>query len=100
MRRGETLAQNCAGAGVLANQLGMVLAHLTRHRRPEATRQLLAALLTSPFARRSKRTRQQLENLERYVKTALANVSDWRQAAVIVGWAKRLWPVYKKTTQW
>ncbi len=96
MRRGDVLARSCAGAGVPENQLGIVLAHLKRHRRPEATRQLLAALLKSPFAWRSKSTRQQLENLERYVKAALAHVTDWQQAAVIVGWAKRLWSVYKQ----
>ncbi len=96
MRRGDVLARNCAGAGVPENQLGFVLAHLKRHREPKATRKLLAALPRSPFASRTRSTRQQLENLERSVKAALSHVSDWQQAAVIVGWAKRLWPVYRK----
>lgn len=96
MKRGDSLAQRCAMDGVLENQLALVLAHLKRHRRPEATHQLLAALPTSPFAQRTRSTRGQLESLGRHVKTALGRVSSWEEAAVIVGWAKRLWPVYKR----
>jgi hypothetical protein len=96
MRRGDHLAQRCAMDKVPENQLGMVLAHLKRHRRPEATRQLLEELKRSPFAFRNKGTRLQFENLERHVKAALSHVSDGHEAAVIVGWGKRLWPVYKQ----
>ncbi len=96
MRRGDSLAQRCAMDQVPENQLGMVLAHLKRHRRPQATRELLKNLLRSPFAYRSRSTREQFENLERHVKASLSHVSDWRQAAIIVGWAKRLWPVYRQ----
>lgn len=96
MRRGDSLAQRCAMDQVPENQLAMVLAHLKRHQRPEATRELLSSLLRSPFAFRNRGTRSQFENLERHVKAALSHVSDWRQAAVIVGWGKRLWPVYRQ----
>jgi hypothetical protein len=37
-----------------------------------------------------------MEALDRHVKSALSGVSSWKEAAVIVGWAKRLWPVYKR----
>ncbi len=96
MKRGDFLAQRCAVDKVLENQLGLVLAHLKRHRRPEATQELLAGLPRSPFGRRTRRTREQLEALERHVKAALGGISSWQDAAVIVGWAKRLWPVYKR----
>ncbi len=96
MKRGDSLAQRCAGDKVPENQLGMVLAHLKRHRRPEATHKLLAGLPVSPFGRRTGSTRGQFEALQRHVKAALSGVSRWEEAAVIVGWAKRLWPVYKR----
>ncbi len=94
MRRADTLARQCAGAGVLENQLGNVLAHLKRHRSPAATRRLLETLKTSPFATRTKSTRRQFEALARYVSPALGS-RDWQQAAQIVGWAKRLSAVYR-----
>lgn len=96
MKRGDSLAQRCAVDQVPENQLGMVLAHLKRHRRPEATKKLLASLPASPFGRRTGSTRSQFEALQRHVKAALGGVSSWEEAAVIVGWAKRLWSVYKR----
>lgn len=98
MERGDALARRCALDGVPENHLGMVLAHLKRHRRPEATRELLAALPTSAFARRTRATRTQLEALGRHVKAALSQVSNWDDAARIVGWAKRLCPTYRSRT--
>lgn len=98
MQRGDTLARLCAMESVPENQLGMVLAHLKRHRRPESTRELLAELPASPFGRRTGSTRAQLQALDRHVKSALGGVSNWEDAAVIVGWAKRLWGVYKRRT--
>lgn len=86
--RGNALAQRYAQDNVPENHLGMVLAHLKRHRRPEATRELLAALPTSAFARRTRGTRTQLEALGRHVKAALSQVSSWDDAARIVGWAE------------
>ena len=96
MKRGDSLAQRCAMDQVPENQLGMVLAHLKRHRSPEETKELLSGLPRSPFGRRTRSTREQLEALDRHVKSALGGVSSWNEAAVIVGWAKRLWPVYKR----
>lgn len=96
MKRGDSLAQRCAVDQVPENQLGMVLAHLKRHRRPAATQELLAGLPQSPFGRRTGSTRGQFEALQRHVKAALSGVSSWQEAAVIVGWAKRLCSVYKR----
>ncbi len=95
MRRADTLARQCATAGVLENQLGNVLAHLKRHRSPAATRRLLDSLKTSPFATRTKSTRRQFEALARYVTPALGGARGWEEAAQIVGWAKRLSSVYR-----
>ena len=96
MRRAEALARQCATAGVLENQLGNVLAHLKRHRSPAATRRLLDALKTSPFAMRTKSTRKQFEALARHVSPALSGTRGWEEAAKIVGWAKRLSPLYRR----
>ncbi len=90
MTRAETLARQCASAGVLENQLATVLAHLRRHRAVAATRRLLDDLTTSPFATRTKSTRRQFEELARHVKMALGGARTWEEAAQIVGWAKRL----------
>lgn len=96
MNRGDHLARLCAMDGVLENQLGLVLAHLKRHRQPAATRALLAALPRSPFAARANQTRHQLEALDRHVGASLGSTTSWEDAAVIVGWAKRLWSVYRR----
>jgi len=96
MQRGDALAQRCSMDGVLENQLAMVLAHLKRHRRPKATQELLRALPASPFGQRTQKTRKQFEALERHVKSAFVRVTSWQDAARIVGWAKRLCPVYKQ----
>ncbi len=98
MQRAETLARQCAMAGVLENQLGNVLAHLKRHRDVAATRRLLDHLVRSPFAFRSKSTRRQFEALARHVKPALGTARGWQEAAQIVGWAKRLSAVFRART--
>ncbi len=98
LRRAETLARQCASAGVLENQLGNVLAHLKRHRSPAATRKLLDSLKTSPFATRTQSTRRQFEALARYVAPALGTARGWQEAAQVVGWAKRLSAVFRQRT--
>ncbi len=98
MQRGEALARQCMGAGVLENQLAVVLAHLKRHQDPRATRRLLSELNRSPFAVRTKSSRRQYEALEKHVGAALGRTSDWNEAANVVGWAKRLAPIFKKRT--
>ncbi len=98
IRRGDTLARQCASAGVLENQLGLVLAHLKRHRDVRATGRLLESLRGSPFAGRTRSTRLQFEALEKHVRPALASATGWEEAAGIVGWAKRLSAVYRGRT--
>jgi hypothetical protein len=88
--RANTLAQRCGGDRVPENLLAMVLAHLRRHRDIKATASLLADLQKSPFRNRTKSTRYQFANLEAHVKSAFTGVSDWEDAAWIVGWARRL----------
>ncbi len=96
MQRARSLAEKCATAGVLENQIANVLAHLKRHRDPAATSKLLDALKTSPFATRSKSSRRQLTALADHLKPALASARDWREAAPVVGWAKRLSPIFRR----
>ncbi len=98
IRRADTVARQCAPAGVLENQLALVLAHLKRHHDVRATGRLLENLCASPFARRTKSTRLQFEALEKHLRPALASVSGWEEAAGIVGWAKRLSATYRKRT--
>ncbi len=96
MQRARALAERCATDGVLENQLGNVLAHLKRHRDIAATGRLIDALKTSPFARRTQSTRRQFEALARHVTPALRGVRDWEEAAQVVGWAKRLSPIFSR----
>ena len=86
----RVLAERCAGDRVPDNLLAMVLAHLRRHRDVQATLRLLAALPQSPFARRTGSTPHQMKSLRQHTDKALARVSDWEEAAWIVGWARRL----------
>lgn len=88
MTQGEALARQCGN--VNENQLGMVLAHLRRHKDPAATERLLEKLLTSPFARRTQSTRRQMEDLHHEVGRVLRKHKNWHDAAQVVGWAKRL----------
>lgn len=90
LQRGDALARQSAGAGVLESQLAFVLTHLCRHQDLPATLKLLESLRRSPFSRRSRQTPAQLEALRRYVTQALAGITDWREAAWIVGWGRRL----------
>ena len=76
--------------------LAAIAAAITRHGDPAATRELLKSLPSSPFARRSKRTREQLTELERHVRVAIAPISSGSEAAIVLGWAKRLCAVYKQ----
>ena len=98
MQRGESLARLCAQNGVKESHLNWVLDHLKRFHDPAATRTLLEGLPRSAFARRTKQTREQLESLHRLVLPELPSQRPWQEAATIVGWAKRLLPVYKRRT--
>jgi hypothetical protein len=91
----ETLAQRAAGAGVQDNQIAFVLTHLKRHHDVAGTLALLASLRTSPFARRSKQTPRQMAALCTLVSESLRPGLDWREAAAIVGWARRLAGYYR-----
>ena len=97
MQKGHELAQNCVMAGVLENQLALVLAHLKRHRNPQDTLELVSRLPKSPFGTRSGKTRTQFEKLELNVKRALGGLSDWQEAAQVVGWGKRLYSFYDRS---
>lgn len=94
----HTLASAAATAGVLDNQLAFVLTHLKRHRDVKCTHSLLEQLVTSPFADRSAQAKSQLSQLQLHVRTSLRNVTDWEEAAAIVGWARRLVPFYRLGT--
>jgi hypothetical protein len=95
MKQGSMLAEQCAQARVLENQLATVLAHLKRHQSTGKTIELLKTLLTSPFARRTRSTANQLHALERLVRPVLTRNRDWQDAATVIGWAKRLAGFYQ-----
>lgn len=95
MQKGDALARSCAGARILESQISWILEHLKRHRDVKATRHLLDTLPRSPFASRSRSTADQLAHLQRLVKPELSTQRTWQEAAAVVGWAKRLLPVYK-----
>jgi hypothetical protein len=97
MQRGQELAKSCADAQVPDNQLALVLAHLTRHHNLEGTLLMVERLPKSPFGKRSKRTREQLEKLEIHVNRALREISGWHEAAQVVGWGKRLYSFYGRS---
>jgi len=88
--KADGLARRCAGDGVPDNLLAMVLAHLRRHREIQTTLLLLSALPQSSFGRRTASTRRQFTSLKRHVGEAISSLSDWEEAAWIVGWARRL----------
>jgi hypothetical protein len=88
--KARVLAERCAGDRVPDNLLAMVLSHLRRHRSVPATLSLLSALPQSPFGRRTGITHDQMTSLRQHTDKALARVSDWEEAAWIVGWARRL----------
>lgn len=92
MSRGQELARQAQAdkTKVLPNHLAQVWAHLKSHQDVASTLRLLERLPTSSFAQRSRSTRNQLVALERVVRQALAGVGDWRDAAAIVGWGKKL----------
>lgn len=90
MERARVLAVACQRDRVRDNKLSQVLVHLKRHRSVVATCRLLEELPRSPFATRSKSTREEWENLQRHVGTELMSISDWQGAAEMVGWARRL----------
>lgn len=90
LHRAETLARRTAGDQVPDAHLSTVLTHLKRHRNVDATLALLAELKRSPFAQRFGRTKAQLTSLDEHVRSALQGVSDWNDAAAVVGWARRL----------
>ncbi len=95
MKKGALLAEQSARAGVLENQLAMVLAHLKRGQDLSQTLGLLSSLPDSPFARRTKSTSRQFGELDRLVRSALTRWRSWQEAATVVGWAKRLAPFFQ-----
>jgi len=95
LTQGISLANQCVQSKVLENQLAMVVAHLLRHKCIAETRALLQRLPTSSFGRRTKSTRPQLEQLAKHVGSAFGRLSDWEEAATVVGWAKRLVAFYQ-----
>lgn len=96
MQRGDALARQAALAGVLENQLALVVSHLRRHQDKSSTLTLLEELKDSPFAKRSKGTPDQFKALHRLVRAALSTAQDWEEAAQIVGWARRLLAVHRR----
>lgn len=94
LSRAHVLARACAGERVLGNHLAQVVTHLKTHRDPGATKTLVAALKGSVFALRTGSTRRQLEALARLVGPEIRRDRDWREAAAVVGWARRLLPHY------
>jgi hypothetical protein len=90
LSRADQLASHAAMAGVHEDQLAIAFAHLKRHQDVTATLRLLADLMKSSFARRSRQTPAQFRAMELHVRTALQNVRSWQDAASIVGWARRL----------
>jgi hypothetical protein len=95
LSRAETLAQKAAAAGVRDEQLSLALVHLKRHRDVAATLALLVELQRSSFARRTRQTPFQFKALEEGVRAGLQGVSNWEDAAGIVGWARRLVTFYQ-----
>jgi hypothetical protein len=96
LSKADTLARKAAAGGVHDNQLSLALVHLKRHQDVAASLALLRELKRSSFARRSKQTPFQFKALEESVRLALQGVSDWKEAAEIVGWARRLVRFYQK----
>lgn len=96
MSRADTLARQAGGAGVHDDQLSLVLVHLKRHQDVAATLALLDKLRSSPFAHRSQSTPAQFRVLEESVRLALQKITDWNEAAFIVGWARRLVTFYSR----
>jgi hypothetical protein len=94
MSRADTLARQAGSAGARADQLSLVLVHLKRHQDVAATLALLTELHSSPFAHRSRSTPAQLRALEGSVRLALQRITDWNEAAFIIGWARRLVTFY------
>jgi hypothetical protein len=90
LSRADTLARQTAAARVPDEQLSVVLSHLKRHRDVAATLTLLGELRQSPFAHRTRSTPAQLTNLDKTVRSALAGLTAWEDAAAILGWARRL----------
>jgi hypothetical protein len=98
LSKAETLARQTAAAGVRDEQLALALVHLKRHQSIAATLALLAELKRSSFAKRTRQTPGQFAALEEHVGRALTGVSEWRQAAEIVGWARRLVSFYQPSS--
>jgi hypothetical protein len=90
LTRANNLARQAAAAQVPDEQLSLALVHLKRHRDVAATLTLLAELRRSSFAHRSRSTPAQFQALEENVQRALQDLSDWEEAAAILGWARRL----------
>lgn len=95
LSKAETLARKAAAAGVHDDQLSLALVHLKRHRDVAASLVLLDELKRSSFSRRSNQTPFQFKALEENVRLALQGISDWKEAAEIVGWARRLVRFYQ-----
>jgi hypothetical protein len=96
LARANTLASQIAAANVPDQQLSIVLVHLKRHRDVKASLTLLAELRRSPFARRHNAIRAQFQTVEENVRNALKSLTDWEEAAAILGWARRLVSYYSR----
>lgn len=90
LSRADTLARQTAAARVPDEQLSIVLSHLKRHHDVVATLTLLGELRRSPFAHRTRSTPAQMANLHETVRSAIAGLTAWEDAAAILGWARRL----------
>jgi hypothetical protein len=95
LERAQKLAEAAVEAGAKENHLNWALTHLKRHRNVAETDRLMRDLRFTAFARRAQRTREQLEALHTALHHALATVRNDRDAAQIVGWARRLMPVLR-----
>jgi hypothetical protein len=96
LSRANALANQIAAARVPEEQLAMALVHVRRHRDVAATLILLGELRQSSFARRSRSTSEQLRNLEESVRRALLGLNAWEDAAMVLGWARRLVGYYTR----
>ena len=96
LSRANALATQVAAGRVPDEQLSMALVHLKRHHDVAATLTLIAELRSSSFARRSRSTAEQLRILDESVRRALRDLTSWEDAAMVLGWARRLVNYYAR----
>jgi hypothetical protein len=96
LSKADILARQTASARVPDEQLSIVLNNLKRHHDVAATLTLLGELRRSSFGHRTRSTPSQLASLHDSVRFALQGLSDWQDAASIIGWARRLAVFYSQ----